>query len=151
VSAKTATAANVASASTPATTAAPPAPAAAPAPATTVASDNKGGFFSNLLGHKDAKPAAATVPPARAAAPAAAPKPDAPPPPAPAFTGLEYVAQAPVGLEDARRNALKAHPGSVTNSLLGPDKQGRLRYVFTISGAQVYVDAQDGKILAKDP
>jgi hypothetical protein len=98
-----------------------------------------------LLGYKAEQPAphASTTP--------SAPKPAAPPPPAPAFTGLEYVAQVPVGLEDARRTAQKAHAGAVTNSMLGPDKSGRLRYVFTIGGSSVYVDAQSNKILASDP
>jgi hypothetical protein len=126
-------------------------------PAAAVAANNKGGILSKWFGHKTETPAAAKTAPAAPTAPRAPaaasvpPKPAAPPQPAPAFTGLEYVAQAPVGLEDARRNAHKAHPGPITNSVLGPDKQGKLRYVFTIGGTLVYVDAQNGNILASDP
>ncbi len=95
----------------------------------------------------------ATVPSPATAAQASkksSPQPEAakPPPPPPPFTGVEYAAQAAIGLEDARRIALKAHPGSLTNSELGPGKNGvGLRYDFTIGGSHVYVDAQTGKIL----
>jgi len=77
---------------------------------------------------------------------ASPPKPVVVPPPV--FHGLEYVSQAAIGLEDARRFALKDHPGAVTNSELGQDKSGRLRYVFTIGGSPVYVDATTGKVYA---
>lgn len=70
--------------------------------------------------------------------------------PVPSFHGREYIDQAKYGLEDARRIALKAHPGTVTDSELGPGKSGALRYVFKIGGVPVAVDATTGQVMNSD-
>ena len=92
----------------------------------------------------------AASPDAPATAPAAPAAPVVQPPPGavPAFTGREYIDQAKIGLEDARRAALKSHTGTVTNSTLAPDKSGKLVYTFKVGGSSVYVDANSGEVLS---
>jgi uncharacterized membrane protein YkoI len=69
-----------------------------------------------------------------------------------AYSGEELAKQAKVTLDEARAIALKARPGTVTDSELEKEKGGSgLRYSFDIKDGkttyEVGVDAQTGKVL----
>ncbi|MEH2351516.1 MAG: PepSY domain-containing protein [Nostoc sp.] len=72
--------------------------------------------------------------------------------PAHAYTGERLAKNARVSLSDARKIALKAHPGKITDQELEKESGGSgLRYSFDIKdGARTYevgVDAKTGKVL----
>lgn len=72
--------------------------------------------------------------------------------PANAFKGQNLAKQATVSIEQARRIALRAHPGRITDEELERESGGSgLRYSFDIrsDGAtrEVGVDARSGKVL----
>lgn len=69
-----------------------------------------------------------------------------------AYTGEELAPEAKVSLAEARKIALNAHPGQITDQELEKESGGsRLRYSFDIKqGAttfEVGVDAKTGKLL----
>lgn len=69
-----------------------------------------------------------------------------------AFKGAELVPLTKVSLETATATALKARPGTITDSELEKEKGGSgLRYSFDITSAakkfEVGVDAKTGKVL----
>ena len=70
-----------------------------------------------------------------------------------AFKGAELMPMAKVTLATASATALKARPGTITDSELEKEKGGSgLRYSFDITGAaakkfEVGVDAKTGKVL----
>lgn len=69
-----------------------------------------------------------------------------------AFKGAELMPMTKVSLETATATALKARPGTVTDSELEKEKGGSgLRYSFDITAAakkfEVGVDAKTGKVL----
>lgn len=68
------------------------------------------------------------------------------------FTGAELLPKAKVSLAQARRTALKAHPGIITDQELEDERGGTgLRYSFDIKTKgktfEVGVDARTGKVL----
>ena len=69
-----------------------------------------------------------------------------------AYTGQELAGKARIGIEQARRIALKAHPGTITDEELERERGGSgLRYSFDIKRGsltqEVGVDARSGKVL----
>ncbi len=69
-----------------------------------------------------------------------------------AYTGEELAQEAKVSLAEARKIALKAHPGKITDQELEKESGGsRLRYSFDIKQGkityEVGVDAKTGKLL----
>jgi uncharacterized membrane protein YkoI len=72
--------------------------------------------------------------------------------PATAFTGQELAKDAKVAIEQARKIALKAHPGRITDEELEREAGGSgLRYSFDIKAGKVVqevgVDAMTGRVL----
>jgi hypothetical protein len=72
--------------------------------------------------------------------------------PANAYTGQELAKGAKVNISDARKAALKAHPGKIVDQELEKESGGSgLRYSFDIKNGvntfEVGVDAQTGKDL----
>ena len=68
------------------------------------------------------------------------------------FAGAEFLPQAKITLAQARRTAVRAHPGVITDQELEKERGGSgLRYSFDISSAkathEVGVDAKTGKVL----
>ncbi|HJU19078.1 MAG TPA: PepSY domain-containing protein [Stellaceae bacterium] len=75
--------------------------------------------------------------------------------PARAYPGQELSKEAKITLSQARAEALKARPGTITSEELEKEKGGSgLRYSFDVkSGSRVYevgVDARTGAILEND-
>jgi uncharacterized membrane protein YkoI len=75
-----------------------------------------------------------------------------------AYTGEKLAGQAKVTMVDARKIALKAHPGKITDEELETEGGGSgLRYSFDIKGKksekvyEVGVDAKTGKVLENAP
>jgi len=73
-------------------------------------------------------------------------------PPAQAFTGEKFAAEAKITLTEARAIALKAFAGTITSEELEKEKGGSgLRYSFDIKNGsrlhEVGVDAKTGRIL----
>ena len=71
------------------------------------------------------------------------------------FAGHELAGQAKITLEQARRIALKAYPGKITDEELEKEHGGSgLRYSFDIKRGKVThevgVDAKTGKVLEND-
>jgi uncharacterized membrane protein YkoI len=69
-----------------------------------------------------------------------------------AFTGQELAKYAKVDIEQARKIALKAHPGKITDEELEREAGGSgLRYSFDIKAGKVVqevgVDAMTGRVL----
>lgn len=69
-----------------------------------------------------------------------------------AYAGQEFAKDAKIGLAQARRIALKARPGIVTDQALEREKGGSgLRYSFDITvGGRIFevgIDAQTGRVL----
>lgn len=69
-----------------------------------------------------------------------------------AYTGQELAGKAGIGIAQARRIALKVHPGAVTDEELERERGGSgLRYSFDIKRGsitqEVGVDARTGKVL----
>ena len=69
-----------------------------------------------------------------------------------AYTGEELAAKAKITIDQARRIALKAHPGKITDEELEHERGGSgLRYTFEIRSArgtqEVGIDATTGAIL----
>ena len=72
--------------------------------------------------------------------------------PAMAYSGQDLAKQAKLSITEARANALKAHPGQITDEELEKEKGGSgLRYSFDIKTGtvtqEVGVDAQTGTVL----
>jgi uncharacterized membrane protein YkoI len=72
--------------------------------------------------------------------------------PAVGFTGEKYAKDAKLSLSEAKTIALKARPGTITDSELEREKGGSgLRYSFDIKNAaktyEVGVDAKTGAVL----
>jgi uncharacterized membrane protein YkoI len=72
------------------------------------------------------------------------------------LAGSQYLAQAKVGLDQARATALKARPGQITDEELEKEKGGSgLRYSFDVKSSgktyEVGVDAVTGKVLENSP
>ena len=72
--------------------------------------------------------------------------------PAAGFTGEKYAKEAKITLSEAKTIALKARPGTITDSELEREKGGSgLRYSFDIKNAaktyEVGVDAKTGAVL----
>lgn len=68
------------------------------------------------------------------------------------FAGAELLPMAKITLAHARRSALRAHPGVITDQELEKERGGTgLRYSFDISNNgktfEVGVDARTGKVL----
>ena len=73
-----------------------------------------------------------------------------------AYTGQKFAGEAKISLEQARRIALKAHPGKITDEELEREKGGSgLRYSFDIRHGKVTqevgVDARTGNLLENAP
>ena len=75
-----------------------------------------------------------------------------------AYTGEKLEEQAKVKMVDARKTALKAHPGKITDEELEVENGGSgLRYSFDIKNEnskktyEVGVDANTGKVLENAP
>ena len=69
-----------------------------------------------------------------------------------AYTGEELAAKAKITIDQARRIALKAHPGKITDEELEHEQGGSgLRYTFDVRSAkgtqEVGIDATSGAIL----
>jgi uncharacterized membrane protein YkoI len=76
--------------------------------------------------------------------------------PAMAYTGEKLAKDAKVSIEQARKIALKAHPGKLTDEELEREGGGSgLRYSFDIRNGQVTqevgVDAATGRVLGNAP
>jgi hypothetical protein len=74
----------------------------------------------------------------------------------PRFTGHRLAAGAQISLPKARRLALKARPGAITDEELERERGGSgLRYSFDVRSAgityEVGVDAKSGEILENGP
>ena len=72
--------------------------------------------------------------------------------PALAYTGQKLAPAAKIGIDQARRIALKAHPGAITDEELEREAGGSgLRYSFDIKRGEVTqevgVDAASGRVL----
>ena len=72
--------------------------------------------------------------------------------PAFAFTGQQFAPEAKITLEQARANALKAYPGTITDQELEKERGGTgLRYSFDIkigtTTHEVGIDARTGSLL----
>jgi uncharacterized membrane protein YkoI len=72
--------------------------------------------------------------------------------PAQAYTGEELAKEAKIALDQARKIALKAHPGKITDQELEREPGGSgLRYSFDIQNGKVTyeigVDAMTGEVL----
>lgn len=72
--------------------------------------------------------------------------------PAAAYTGQQFAKDAKISINKARRIALRAHPGKITDQELEKEKGGSgLRYSFDIKHGsvtqEVGVDAKTGKVL----
>ena len=73
-----------------------------------------------------------------------------------AYTGQNFAKEAKISIEQARAEALKAHPGKITDEELEQEKGGSgLRYSFDIQQGKVTqevgVDAKTGKVLENAP
>jgi len=75
-----------------------------------------------------------------------------------AYTGQELEGQAKISMVDARKIALKAHPGKITDEELEVEGGGSgLRYSFDVQNKhskkvyEVGVDAKTGKVLENAP
>lgn len=73
-----------------------------------------------------------------------------------AYTGQQLAGKAKVSMSEARKIALKAHPGKITDEELEKEPGGSgLRYSFDIKHGKVTqevgVDAQTGKLLENAP
>jgi uncharacterized membrane protein YkoI len=71
------------------------------------------------------------------------------------FAGAEFLPQAKITLAQARRTAVRAHPGVITDQELEKERGGSgLRYSFDIKANgktfEVGVDARTGKVLEND-
>ncbi len=76
-------------------------------------------------------------------------------PPAQAYTGQKLAGKAKITIEQARKIALKAHPGKITDEELERERGGSgLRYSFDIKSGritqEVGVDAVTGRVLEND-
>lgn len=73
-----------------------------------------------------------------------------------AYTGQKFAGEAKISLQQARRIALKVHPGKITDEELEREKGGSgLRYSFDIRHGKVTqevgVDARTGNLLENAP
>lgn len=71
------------------------------------------------------------------------------------FAGAELLPQAKITLTQARRSAVRAHPGVITDQELEKERGGTgLRYSFDIKSHgktfEVGIDARTGKVLEND-
>ena len=71
------------------------------------------------------------------------------------FAGAEFLPMAKVTLAQARKTAVRAHPGVITDQELEKERGGTgLRYSFDIKTSgktfEVGVDARTGKVLEND-
>lgn len=71
------------------------------------------------------------------------------------FAGTEFLPMAKVTLAQARKTAVRAHPGVITDQELEKERGGTgLRYSFDIKANgktfEVGVDARTGKVLEND-
>lgn len=71
------------------------------------------------------------------------------------FAGAELLPQAKITLAQARQNALRAHPGVITDQELEKERGGTgLRYSFDVKSHgktfEVGIDARTGKVLEND-
>jgi uncharacterized membrane protein YkoI len=71
------------------------------------------------------------------------------------FAGAELLPQAKITLAQARKTAVRAHPGVITDQELEKERGGTgLRYSFDIKNHgktfEVGVDARTGKVLEND-
>ncbi len=73
-----------------------------------------------------------------------------------AYTGQKLAVEAKISMDEARRIALRAHPGTITDEELEKESGGSgLRYSFDIRNGkitqEVGVDARTGKVLENAP